>query len=74
MLGSNKNHVISNEIEHPAVTKVLQRLKSFGLEHCLIKVNKNGFININELKSRIKKNTGLISIMLANNEIGTFNL
>ena len=55
MLGSNKNHVISNEIEHPAVTKVLQRLKSFGLEHCLIKVNKNGFININELKSRIKK-------------------
>ena len=41
MIGSNKNHVISNEIEHPAVTKVLQRLKSFGLEHCLIKVNKN---------------------------------
>jgi len=71
MLGSSKNHVISNEIEHPAVTKVLQRLKSFGLEHCLIKVNKNGFININELKSRIKKNTGLITIMLANNEIGT---
>ena len=71
MLGSNKNHVISNEIEHPAVTKVLLRLKSFGLEHCLIKVNKNGFINIDELKSRIKKNTGLISVMLANNEIGT---
>ncbi len=71
MIGSNKNHVISNEIEHPAVTKVLQRLKSFGLEHCLIKVNKNGFINIDELKSKIKKNTGLISIMLANNEIGT---
>ena len=58
MLESNKNHVISNEIEHPAVTKVLQRLKSYGLEHCLIKVNKNGFINIDELKSRIK-NTGL---------------
>ena len=71
MLGNNKNHIISNEIEHPAVIKVLQRLKSFGLEHCLIKVNKSGFINLSELESKIKKNTGLISIMLANNEIGT---
>ena len=71
MLGSNKNHVISNEIEHPAVTKVLQMLKNFGLEHCLIKVDRKGFINLSELKSKIQKNTGLISIMLANNEIGT---
>lgn len=71
MLGNKKNHVISNEIEHPAVTKVLQKLKKFGLDHCLIKVDKNGFINLNELESKIKNNTGLISIMLANNEIGT---
>ncbi len=71
MLGKNKNHVISNEIEHPAVTKVLQTLKNFGLEHCLIKVDRKGFINLRELKSKIQKNTGLISIMLANNEIGT---
>ena len=71
MLGKQKNHVISNEIEHPAVTKVLQKLKIFGLEHCLITVDKNGIINFCELESKIKKNTGLISIMLANNEIGT---
>ena len=71
MLGSNKNHVISNEIEHPAVTKVLQTLNNFGVESCLVKVNKHGFINFSELESKIKKNTGLISIMLANNEIGT---
>ena len=71
MLGSNKNHIISNEIEHPAVTKVLQRLKNFGLDHSLIKVTKDGFINFSELESKIKNNTGLISIMLANNEIGT---
>ncbi len=71
MLGNNKNHIISNEIEHPAVTKVLQMLKNFGLEHCLIKVDRKGFINLSELKSKIQKNTGLISIMLANNEIGT---
>ena len=71
MLGEKKNHIISNEIEHPAITKVLQTLKNFGLEHCLIKVNRNGFINLSELESKIQKNTGLISIMLANNEIGT---
>ncbi len=71
MLENNKSHIISNEIEHPAVTKVLQKLKIFGLEHSLIKVNRNGFINLNELESKIKKNTVLISIMLANNEIGT---
>ena len=71
MLGNHKNHVISNEIEHPAVTKVLQKLQKLGLDHCLIKVDKNGFINLSELESKIKNNTGLISIMLANNEIGT---
>ena len=32
MLGTSKNHVISNKIEHPAVIKVLQELESFGLE------------------------------------------
>ena len=71
MLGNNKNHIISNESEHPAVIKVLQTLKNFGLEYCLVKVDKNGFINLSELESKIKKNTSLISIMLANNEIGT---
>ena len=71
MLGTRKNHVISNKIEHPAVIKVLQELESFGLEYDLINVDKNGFINTDELESKIKRNTGLISIMLANNEIGT---
>ncbi len=71
MIGTSKNHVISNEIEHPAVTKVLHNLERFGLEHSLIGVGKNGEINIGEIESKIKKNTGLISIMLANNEIGT---
>ena len=71
MLGNNKNHIISNEIEHPAVIRVLQTLKNFGLKHCLIKVDRKGFINLNELESKIQKNTSLISIMLANNEIGT---
>ena len=55
MLGNNKNHVVSNEIEHPAVTKVLRQLKKFGLEHCLIKVDRDGFINLSELESKIKK-------------------
>ena len=67
----NKNHVVSNVIEHPAVIKVLQLLKNFGVDHSLIKVNKKGFVDLNELEDKINENTGLISIMLANNEIGT---
>ena len=71
MLKSNRNHIIANVIEHPAVTKVLEFLKNFGLDHSLIDVDRKGFININNLIKGIKNNTGLISVMLANNEIGT---
>ncbi len=71
MIGENRNHVVSNIIEHPAITKVLKLLKNFGLNHSLIKVDKKGFVDLDELENKINKNTGLISIMLANNEIGT---
>lgn len=71
MLGKDKNHIISNAIEHSAIIKVLQRLKNLGVEHTLVKVDKDGLVNISDIESKIKSNTGLISIMLANNEIGT---
>ena len=71
MLGQNRNHVVSNVIEHPAIIKVLQLLKNFGIDHSLIKVDKKGLVDLDELEDKINKKTGLISIMLANNEIGT---
>ena len=70
-VGNKRNHVISSLIEHPAVTKVLQRLNEYGLEYDLIDVDKRGVISIPSLKSNIRPSTGLISIMLANNELGT---
>ena len=71
MLGNKKSHILSNYIEHPAVLNVLKYLKNYGIDHDLVSVDNNGLISIQELKNKIKKDTALISVMLANNEIGT---
>ena len=67
---SSKNHVITSAIEHPAVLKVLNRLKQFGIETTILKVDKSGVVDPDHLHNAIQKNTGLISIMYANNETG----
>lgn len=64
-------HIISTEIEHPAVKESLEQLKDlFGFEITYLKVNEKGLIDINELISAIKKETILVSIMAVNNEVG----
>ena len=68
---NDKKHIITSSIEHPAITKTLQVLESFGLSHSLINVNTDGIVCIDQIQNLICKDTGLISIMLANNEIGT---
>ena len=70
-LGQKKNHIISNTIEHPAITKVLEHLSTLGLEHDLVSVDTKGTVSIDEINAAITSNTGLISIMLGNNEVGT---
>lgn len=71
-LVSIKNaHIITNVIEHPAILKVLEYLEPHGLKNTLINVDKNGLVNLKNLESQITKETRLVSIMLANNEIGT---
>ena len=65
-----KTHVITSAIEHPAILNVLDRLKKFGIETTILKVDKTGIINPAYLKETIRENTGLISIMYANNETG----
>lgn len=71
---SNKNkgnHIITSKIEHPAVLETCRQLEKEGFEVSYVGVNENGIINLEELKNAIKPTTTLITIMYANNEIGT---
>lgn len=65
------NHIITSKIEHPAVMDSCKELEKEGFEVSYISVNDKGVIDIEELKKAIKPSTILISVMFANNEIGT---
>ena len=64
-------HIITSKIEHPAILHSCQNIEKKGFEVTYIDVDKDGFINLETLKNSIRKDTILISIMFANNEIGT---
>ena len=65
------NHIITSKIEHPAILNTCKFLEKNGFKITYINANKNGIIDIKELERAISRNTILISIMFANNEIGT---
>ena len=65
------NHIIVSVIEHESILNACQYLENDGFEVSYLSVDKNGFVNFTELLRAIKSNTILISIMAANNEIGT---
>lgn len=64
-------HIITSSIEHPAVIETCKALASQGFEITYLPVDQYGILNLEDLKKSIKKETILISIMHANNEIGT---
>ncbi|MCK4754187.1 MAG: cysteine desulfurase [Calditrichia bacterium] len=68
---SKGNHIITTTIEHPAILKTCQFLETIGFEITYLEVDKTGQVKPEELMKAIKNNTILVSIILANNEVGT---
>ena len=66
-----KKHIISSAFEHHAVLHTLNRLKGEGFEITLLDVHEDGLVRCDELEDAIREDTCLVTIMTANNEIGT---
>ena len=66
-----KNHIISTAFEHHAVLHTLEQLKTEGFEVTLLDVHENGVVRPEEVEAAIRPETCLVTVMYANNEIGT---
>ena len=67
----NKRHIISTAFEHHAVLHTLDKLKKEGYEIELLDVHENGVVTAEQVAAAIREDTALVTIMFANNEIGT---
>ena len=67
----NKKHIVSTKIEHHAVLHTLNKLEKEGFEVTLLDVPENGIVKVEDVKNAIREDTALVTIMYANNEIGT---
>lgn len=68
---SKGNHIITSKIEHHAILHTCEFLQKHGYEVTYVDVDENGIIKLDQLKKAIRPTTILISVMFANNEIGT---
>ncbi|MBE6651645.1 MAG: cysteine desulfurase NifS [Ruminococcaceae bacterium] len=66
-----KKHIISTKFEHHAVLHTLNKLEKEGFEITLVDVNENGVVKAEDIEKAIREDTALVTVMFANNEIGT---
>ena len=71
MAKKGKKHIISTKFEHHAVLHTLNALEKEGFEVTLLDVHENGVVRVEELEAALREDTGLVTVMYANNEIGT---
>lgn len=67
---TNKKHIITTSVEHASIMETMKYLESIGYEITYLSVNDAGQIDLDELNGAVRKDTILIAIMMANNEIG----
>ena len=68
---AGKKHIVSTAFEHHAVLHTLDRLREQGFDVTLVPVNENGIVKPEDIENSIRDDTALVSVMYANNEIGT---
>ena len=65
-----KKHIVTTRVEHEAVRKLCEKLETKGFEITWLEVSEEGFLDLVELKNALRKDTAIVSVMLANNETG----
>lgn len=70
ILNGDKNHIITSEVEHPAITATCKFLELQGVEVTYLEVNEEGVLEAQSVKDALREDTALVSIMWANNETG----
>lgn len=64
-------HLITTQVEHPAVLNSMKQLEKLGFEVTYLPVDENGRVSVEDLKQALRKDTILVSVMAVNNEVGT---
>lgn len=65
------NHIVTTAIEHKGVLNTTLSLRSFGIEVDVIPVDRRGLVDLTTLKAALRDDTAMVSVMMANNEVGT---